>query len=226
MLPTHSVYLPAGRWVDYNGKSQVFAGGQTITANAPLDTIPVYAREGAIIPHGDIIEDNQGDWKANWKPSLTIDVFPSDQFATSFDYYTDSGTIQTIHSQLTSNTLHIDFADLEVVGELQLYLDRFFDFTALAGVTLNGNPFTGYTFDAANDILTVPFSAATTLDVTMVPEPATGVLAALSFLALGGTWARGGVQKWGHKRCPIFPLLSISSMKFPILMAIENSDAD
>ena len=90
-VTSRSVYLPAGtRWVNYNDKKTVYAGSQTITANAPLDTVPVFAKEGAIIPHGDISKANQTT--PNWAPNLTIDVFPSDAVTSStFDYYTDSG---------------------------------------------------------------------------------------------------------------------------------------
>ena len=47
-----SLYLPAGmEWVDFwSGKRA--NGGQTITAEAPLDRIPVYVRAGSIVPFG------------------------------------------------------------------------------------------------------------------------------------------------------------------------------
>jgi alpha-D-xyloside xylohydrolase len=44
-----SVYLPEGNWIDYwTGKR--LGGRQTLAADAPLDRIPVYVREGAILP--------------------------------------------------------------------------------------------------------------------------------------------------------------------------------
>jgi alpha-glucosidase len=43
------VYLPAGTWIDwYTGERH--AGGQFITAAAPLDRIPLFARGGRVIP--------------------------------------------------------------------------------------------------------------------------------------------------------------------------------
>jgi alpha-D-xyloside xylohydrolase len=47
-----ALYLPAGiEWVDFwTGKRS--GGGQTVTAEAPLDRIPIYARAGSIIPVG------------------------------------------------------------------------------------------------------------------------------------------------------------------------------
>jgi alpha-D-xyloside xylohydrolase len=44
-----SVYLPAGEWVDYWSGKQV-AGGKVVVADAAADTIPVWARAGAVIP--------------------------------------------------------------------------------------------------------------------------------------------------------------------------------
>ncbi len=44
-----AVYLPAGSWIDYwTGKPA--AGGATVVADAPADTIPVWVRAGAVIP--------------------------------------------------------------------------------------------------------------------------------------------------------------------------------
>jgi alpha-glucosidase len=43
------VYLPEGTWIDYwTGKQ--FTGGRTIAVEAPLETVPLFARGGAIIP--------------------------------------------------------------------------------------------------------------------------------------------------------------------------------
>jgi alpha-D-xyloside xylohydrolase len=44
-----AVYLPEGAWIDYwSGKR--LAGRRTIAAAAPLDRLPLYVREGAILP--------------------------------------------------------------------------------------------------------------------------------------------------------------------------------
>ncbi|HKW17973.1 MAG TPA: TIM-barrel domain-containing protein [Terriglobales bacterium] len=47
-----SVYLPSGAdWIDFwTGKRAI--GGQTVTADAPLNRIPIYARAGSIVPFG------------------------------------------------------------------------------------------------------------------------------------------------------------------------------
>jgi alpha-D-xyloside xylohydrolase len=52
-----SLYLPAGgSWIDFwTGKS--YSGGQSITANSPIDRVPLFVRAGSIIPYGPSIED-------------------------------------------------------------------------------------------------------------------------------------------------------------------------
>ena len=51
-IATRTVYLPSGKdWIDFwTGKR--IRGGQRITAEAPLDRIPIYVRAGSIIPFG------------------------------------------------------------------------------------------------------------------------------------------------------------------------------
>ena len=44
-----AVYLPEGSWIDYwSGKAQ--HGKQTLTVDAPLDRIPMFLREGTVLP--------------------------------------------------------------------------------------------------------------------------------------------------------------------------------
>ena len=45
-VTVRSVYLPAGTIWKECSTGKVFDGGQTVTANAPLDVIPVFARDG------------------------------------------------------------------------------------------------------------------------------------------------------------------------------------
>ena len=40
---SREVYLPAGRWQDIRS-GEVLSGGRTVTADAPLDSIPVFKR--------------------------------------------------------------------------------------------------------------------------------------------------------------------------------------
>jgi len=44
------LYLPQGRWLDYRTKKVVVGGGWLRAYPAPLDTLPVFVREGTPIP--------------------------------------------------------------------------------------------------------------------------------------------------------------------------------
>jgi alpha-D-xyloside xylohydrolase len=83
---TRSVYLPAGTsWYDfYTGAA--FEGGQTITAKAPLDRMPLFVKAGAILPTG-VKQHYTGE-----KPGapITITVYTGKDGA--FDLYEDDGT--------------------------------------------------------------------------------------------------------------------------------------
>jgi alpha-glucosidase (family GH31 glycosyl hydrolase) len=47
---SRSVYFPRGTWRSYWNRSEVYRGGQTARVAAPLDTIPVFVREGSAVP--------------------------------------------------------------------------------------------------------------------------------------------------------------------------------
>ncbi len=51
---TKKVYLPAGcKWYDWNDKFRCYEGGQTIEVPVDLASIPMFIREGAILPMAD-----------------------------------------------------------------------------------------------------------------------------------------------------------------------------
>ncbi|MGB6975298.1 MAG: TIM-barrel domain-containing protein [Terracidiphilus sp.] len=54
---SRKVYLPAGAdWYNY-WTNERFAGGQTVTVSAPIETIPLFVRAGSIVPMGAPVED-------------------------------------------------------------------------------------------------------------------------------------------------------------------------
>lgn len=154
---SRSVYLPAGQWLDYNDKSAARKGPTTITANAPLGTIPVFVREGAIVPHGDILKANN-NWDANWTPKLHIEFFPG-SVPSKFEYFTGD-SVQTIAVSPKSKGIEISLADLGVNGDLEVYC-RNATRVVRNGVTLHAG--SDYKYDARARKLTIPFQGATTL---------------------------------------------------------------
>lgn len=82
------VYLPSGVWYEWNGNN-AYSGGQT-AANvaAPLDKIPVFVKEGSIIP----LRPDQNYVGETADDNLTLKVYPLTAGGTSrFTLYEDDG---------------------------------------------------------------------------------------------------------------------------------------
>ena len=53
---SREVYLPAGTsWVDF-WTAETLAGGKTVTANAPINIMPLFVRAGSIVPLGPVVQ--------------------------------------------------------------------------------------------------------------------------------------------------------------------------
>jgi alpha-D-xyloside xylohydrolase len=158
---SRSIYLPAGKWLNYNDRKTVREGPATITIKAELGTLPLYVREGAIVVRGDILKSNN-NWDANWAPKLRIEIFPSRTDRSDFAYYTGRATRQ-IAVEPAGKTITVTVGDLEAPGELEIYC------RGVRGVQRDGATLregTDYHYDAANAKLTIPFQKA--LSVTIL----------------------------------------------------------
>ncbi len=80
-----SIFIPPGRWFDYwTGKP--FAGPQTIMYKSPLGLIPVFIKEGAIIP---MAPEMSYTGEKPWSP-LILDIYPGKEPG-RFTLYEDDG---------------------------------------------------------------------------------------------------------------------------------------
>ena len=83
---TRAVYLPATcGWYDLIS-GQYFEGGKSYTVDAPLEKIPVFAREGAIIPMGPELQ------YTGEKPADPLTLYVFDGKDGRFTLYEDEGT--------------------------------------------------------------------------------------------------------------------------------------
>lgn len=78
------VYLPSGEWHDY-WTGQRFTGGVTRTVDAPLDTVPLLVKAGAILPVGPVLQ-HTGEHD---RGRITLRVFPGADGR--FTWYDDDG---------------------------------------------------------------------------------------------------------------------------------------
>jgi len=80
-----NVYLPAGtNWIDFY-TDQSYSGGQQITANAPLETVPLYVQAGSILPGGPLVQYIDQPALQLW----TVDLYPGPD--SSYTLYEDDG---------------------------------------------------------------------------------------------------------------------------------------
>ncbi len=81
------VYLPKGKWFDYNN-FEVLDGLKEYKVEVPLAKIPIYLKEGAIIPLRDPVQ------YTDEKPinELTLEIFPGDLKEDSISFYEDDGS--------------------------------------------------------------------------------------------------------------------------------------
>jgi alpha-D-xyloside xylohydrolase len=117
-----TVYLPAGSsWIDFwTGKRA--NGGQSITAEAPLERIPIYVRAGSIVPYGPLVESAAG------KPDpIDLRVYAGadgdftlyEDEGDNYDYEHGTHAVIPIHWDDKSSTLNIGAREGSFPGMLE-----------------------------------------------------------------------------------------------------------
>ena len=111
---THrSVYLPAGSdWYNF-WTSQRLKGGQTVTVDAPIDTLPLFVRAGSILPLGSPVES--GDQKqaialVRVYPGANADFTLFSDDGDTYAYEKGGGSITHLHWDDSSHKLRHDGA--------------------------------------------------------------------------------------------------------------------
>ena len=100
---TRQVYLPAGAdWYNF-WTNEKLHGGQTITVNAPIDTIPLFVKAGSILPMGTVVESTNDNQKI-----AKLKVYPGAD--SDFELYTDDGKTYA-YEQGESATTRLHWSD-------------------------------------------------------------------------------------------------------------------
>ncbi|WP_445486986.1 TIM-barrel domain-containing protein [Niallia sp. 03133] len=86
-IAKRSIYLPEGKWFDWSTQ-KTYTGGQNIEYEADLSKIPVFIKEGAIIPQQEV-QNYTSERPAN---KITLHAYPKQNGeATNFNLYEDDG---------------------------------------------------------------------------------------------------------------------------------------
>ncbi len=84
---SRTVTLPEGSWINY-WTDEAVEGGRTVTVDAPLAQIPLFVKEGAIVPLRPVASHTE----AQPADTLALAVYPGAGQADSFTLYEDDGT--------------------------------------------------------------------------------------------------------------------------------------
>ena len=94
------MYLPAGcDWYNYWTNERI-KGGQTISAEAPIDTIPLFVRAGSIVPLGSpILSADQPQAIAHVRvyPGADGDFTLFSDDGTTYSYEKSGGSVTKLH---------------------------------------------------------------------------------------------------------------------------------
>ena len=85
-IPAEQVYLPAGAWYRF-GNDKKYDGDKIIWAASPLNDLPVFIKEGAIIPMRNIVQSTQDKGDG----IMYLNIWYGNA-SNRFDYYEDDGT--------------------------------------------------------------------------------------------------------------------------------------
>lgn len=119
-----SVYFPVGpsaKYLEYFDKNTTYDAGTTVNVTAGLTSMPVFVKQGAIVPRGDIFQGN-AKWVEDWSPKLRIELFPSyDVPVSTFRYYDGEGEdgkeyVLTLTADKTQKVLRLDMGGLKTEG--------------------------------------------------------------------------------------------------------------
>ena len=172
---TKKLYLPEGKWLDW-WTNKVYNGKQWILVEAPIDKIPLFIKEGGIIPMQEA-ENFVGEKKMT---QLELNIFPG--INNEYTLYEDDGISQdhnlkgiyslTEFDLISSGTIQLNITKTydRFDSGRKSYLAHFNNVNSLSSVEVNGETLKkfasieelnqnlqGYFYDEANNILSIKF---------------------------------------------------------------------
>ncbi len=111
---TKNVYLPAGKWINY-WNNEIYEGGTSYNVDAPLDIMPLFVKDGSIIPM-----QPEMDYSDEFPlDTLILAIYPEQNLQAEFTLYEDDGTTLEYQSGSFAETHFTQFFS----GETSLQID-------------------------------------------------------------------------------------------------------
>ena len=149
-------YLPKGvKWFNWHNDNK-FDGGNWVKVNAPIEILPIFVREGAIIPMGPIASSMK-DLAKNKPTWLDINIWPAEH--SFFELYEDDGISQEylngnfaktrMEASLNGSSFTFKIADKRGYYETgrEVYILKVHNITHENEVSVNGRLLTKYNLE-------------------------------------------------------------------------------
>lgn len=148
---TRTVYLPEGRWREFDQPGKTHIGGHTITVPVTLDSLPRFIRENSIFVTGDSAVGNVQRWHSA-SNAVTLHFNPAEKAGEQVFDYLDSaeGQYKPIRQSLARGVFTAWIPALSTPAKAMVYRDK-----APRRVSVNGKLVT-VVFDPVVNALTVP----------------------------------------------------------------------
>ena len=104
---SRTVFIPDGTWIDV-WSGQRFIGPATYTVTHPLETSPIFVREGALI----VLAPNMSNVREKDWSELVLDVYPSANFSASTRVYEDdTRTVGYKNGEYRTTDINMNYDD-------------------------------------------------------------------------------------------------------------------
>lgn len=154
-----AVYLPAGRWRDFDDWTQRFEGGQTIEIVASLDRLPRFIEENRLYLTGQLPLGNAAK-RADYEPSYTLRVLPGQSGESATYEYLDplaDDAVKKFTLQRMGPLLFLAGPALGLPTVVEIHAPK-------PPAEMGAD----WTHDPATETLRVPFAAETPIDVRLM----------------------------------------------------------
>jgi alpha-glucosidase len=176
------LYLPAGKWLDW-WSNRVYEGNQWIFVEAPINKIPLFIKEGAVIP----MQETQNFVGEKRIEELTFRIFPAEHSVYSF-YEDDGKTLDYKNGEFLRKEFTLDNnsgLEISIVNKegnynpgIKTYVFNIFRENLVKNITVNGKNLntiksaedfqkasSGYYFNEMNKSLYVKFKTKASLEI-------------------------------------------------------------